>query len=397
MQDTFTFQTRAYAAAHFEWEELLQVNFPDGCRCLLQSEYTGGREGRGYPVTIFGEIRGEFPELEVAQSRLANLINGDLLPVISVATNAAVALPMPVACFGVDLADPQAFLGYRTLPAESFFPPGKRRIQVEPLVELMKAVGSREDSAALRRANESFRHALLHWSPQERLLGGEFLYIAAETLSRFLAESRARERGINPRALARVEGLAKVEDLRRAILIEIFNGDKDVLEALEEASNGFEHGYMATSSVRERMEPVLEDALRAVRAALIRAAGVGEETVTALLCEDYDEPRPLVPPLYLLEGTLSRTDPSVPASEDLPWGAIDLKWANLEPRTAEVDGEVVFVFQPEIEISNLPENVSLTTKRSGLQASYVTARPAPAKSEQAERPNEKSSGEGTGA
>jgi len=376
---------RAYAAAHFEWEELLRINFPGGCQCLLQSEYTGGREGGRYPVTIYGEIRGEFSELEVAQSRLANLINGDLLPVISVATNAAVALPMPVACFGVDLTEPQPFLGYRTPPAESFFPPGRRRIQIEPLVELMEAVGTREDPAALRRANESFRHALLHWSPQERLLGGEFLYIAAETLSRFLAESRARERGMNPRALARVEGLAKVEDLRRAILVEIFDGDEDVLEGLEQASNGFEHGYMATSSARERMEPVLEDALRTVRAALIRAAGVGEETVTALLSGDYAEPRPLVPPLHILEGTLSRTDLSVPANEDLPWGVIDLRWSNLEPRTAEVDGEVAFVFRPEIEISNLPENVSLTTKRFGLQARYVTAVSAPAKGEQAAR------------
>lgn len=30
-----------------------------------------------------------------------------------------------------------------------------------------------------------------HWMPEERLLGGEFLFIAAETLSRFLVESRA--------------------------------------------------------------------------------------------------------------------------------------------------------------------------------------------------------------
>lgn len=383
MPETFTFQMRAYAAAHFAWDDLLRINFPETV-CLLQSEYTGGDEGKAYPVTIFGEIRGDFEGLEEAQRRLSNLIGGDLLPVISLGTNAAVQTPMAVACFGVDLSEPQPFLGYRTPPAESFFPPGKRRIKIKPLVALMEAVGTRESPATLRRANESFRQALLHWAPEERLLGGEFLFIAAETLSRFILESRASDRGLNPRGLARAEGKSKVEELRRSILVEIFDGDEGVLRALEGASSGFEHGYMATSSVRERMQPVLDDALASVREALIRASGVDDETVTELLCEEYAEPRPLAPQLHILEGTLSRVDPSNWVNEHLPWGAFDLKWRSVEPTVKASDAEVNFLFQPEVEISNLPDRVTLKPLRYGLRAAYVSAIERPAESGEAE-------------
>lgn len=362
---------RAHAAAHFEWEHLFQINFPDGKRCLLQSEYTGG-DGRAYPVTIAGEIRGDFADLQTAQAELANLIGGDLLPPISIATNAAIETPMPVACFGVDLSEPRSFVGYSTPPANSWFPPGRRRIKIEPVGALIEAVGTQPDAATLRRANESFRHALLHWSPGERLLGGEFLFIAAETLSRFLLEKRAKDLDLNGRALARAEGFSKVDELRRQILIEIFGGEESILKELEAASSGFEHGYMATASVRERMEPVLEDALRSLREALIRASGVADDVVASLLCDDYAEPRPLIPPVFFMDGELSRTDESIPADEDLPWGSFDLVWKDLTPAATREGEDARFTFNPKIDFNDLPENVSLTAKGFGLRAGYVS-------------------------
>jgi hypothetical protein len=63
----------------------------------------------------------------------------------------------------------------------------------------MAAVGHHGQSELLLRAMESYRRALMYWVPESRLLAGEFLFIAAETLSRFLIESGAAERGISPR------------------------------------------------------------------------------------------------------------------------------------------------------------------------------------------------------
>jgi hypothetical protein len=370
MATTFSFQMRTYAAAHFELDQVLKINFPSTV-AVLQSEYTGGKDGRAYPITIFGEIRGEFDDLHEAQARLSGLIGGYLLPVISIATNAAVEMPMAIACFGVNLTEPQPFLGYRTPPAEDFFPPGKRRIQIDPLVAYMEAVGTQAETALLRRANEAFRHALLHWAPEERLLGGEFLFIAAETLSRFLLESRAKERGITPKNLARAEGAKNAGDLRSRFLSEIFNGDEEALTNLERASSGFEHGYMATHSVHGLMEPVSERSLACIRSALIRASGV-DDAVVKLLSDDYSEPRPLIPTLHVLEGELLRSDPSVPIKEDLPWGMIDLKWKGGKPVASEKDEDVQYAFNWEIEISNLPDNTSLRPTRHGLRAGYIT-------------------------
>ena len=86
---------RAYAAAHFEWDDILTLTWPDAV-AMLQSEYTGGHDGRAYPVTIHGEIRGNGDSLEEAEPRLASAI-GNTLPIIAVASNAAIASPLAIA------------------------------------------------------------------------------------------------------------------------------------------------------------------------------------------------------------------------------------------------------------------------------------------------------------
>jgi hypothetical protein len=120
------------------------------------------------------------------------------------------------------------------------------------------------------------------------------------------------------------------------------------------------------------MEPVLEDALRNLREALIRASGVAEDVVASLLCDDYAEPRPLIPPVFFMDGELSRTDESIPADEDLPWGSFDLVWKDLAPAATREGEDARFTFNPKIDFNDLPENVSLTTKGFGLRAGYVS-------------------------
>jgi hypothetical protein len=102
----FTFQMRAYAFAHFAFDDHLTVTWPDA-KAVLLSEYTGGEDGRAYPVTIFGEIRGEYPSIEEAETRLANSI-GNTLPIV--AANAGIADPLAVAVYGIDLSERQTFL-----------------------------------------------------------------------------------------------------------------------------------------------------------------------------------------------------------------------------------------------------------------------------------------------
>ena len=158
----FVFRARAYAAAHFDWDDMLTSTWPD-CTAWLQSEYTGGDDARAYPVTIHGAILGHGESLEEAQPRLANAL-GSTLPVIALAANAAVADPLAVAAYGADLAEPQPLISYWTPPAARWFPSGKRQINAEATLRLMHAVGRSAEVDLLQRAIERYRRALGYWS-----------------------------------------------------------------------------------------------------------------------------------------------------------------------------------------------------------------------------------------
>lgn len=56
MSNYYAVRLRSYAAAHFEWSVVNTITW-HFAEAKLQSEYTGGDDGRAYAVTIHGEIR----------------------------------------------------------------------------------------------------------------------------------------------------------------------------------------------------------------------------------------------------------------------------------------------------------------------------------------------------
>jgi hypothetical protein len=371
----FTFRMRAYAAAHFAWDEVLTVTWADA-EAKLQSEYTGGDDGRAYPVTIHGEVRSPGESIEEAEPRLAGSIS-NTLSLIALAANAAVADPLPVATHGIDLSEPQPLIYYYTPPASAWFPPGKRLIDLDATAALMAAVGHHPEGSLLHRAMESYRRALGYWIPETQLFAGEFLYIAAETLSRFLAESRAAQRGMSPKNLARLEKTSGEQALRQRYLRdEIFSGDVAAFEAMQEASNGFEHGYMSVDDVRGLLGPVLGRSMGHVRRALISSTGMDDTAAKRLLDETFSKPRGLVPAVKMVRGQLSRRDPSQPA-EPMGGAAVELEW-HPSPLTAtkSPDGNLELSFTDTATVINLPPNVELELSGFGLRAAHVeTTRP----------------------
>jgi hypothetical protein len=154
--------------------------------------------------------------------------------------------------------------------------PTRERIDPEATKAFMTAVGHHDERDLLLRAMESYRRALENWVPELQLLAGEFLYIAGETLSRFLIESRASAQGMTPKNLARLEKANGEKALRQRYLAqEIFDGDIEALEAMQQASDGFEHGYMAVQDVRGLLEPVLERSMAHVRQRAYHRVGIG--------------------------------------------------------------------------------------------------------------------------
>jgi hypothetical protein len=131
---------------------------------------------------------------------------------------------------------------------------------------------------------------------------------------------------MTPRNLAQLRHAADERELRRRFLAdEVFTGDSDAEAAMREASNGFEHGYMQLRDVQGLLEPVLERSMGHVRRTLVEALGLAPEARRRLLAATYDEPRGLVPPIWVVGGELSREDPAqeVPPMDGAP---IELAW-----------------------------------------------------------------------
>jgi hypothetical protein len=154
------------------------------------------------------------------------------------------------------------------------------------------------------------------------------------------------------------------------ILDEIFAGDIAARKSLEKASNGFEHGYMASGDVVDLVDTVLERSFGQIRSALITACGIASTESQALLSPDYTEPRTLLPTLNVVKGELSRVDPDLPTAE-LPVGAVDLRWRGGEPVVTEVGGEAQIEYAWNIEALDMPPNTQFRAIAQGLRAAYV--------------------------
>jgi hypothetical protein len=367
MRKHFAFRMRAYAMAHFEYDEVLPVTWPDAT-AWLQSEYTGGYDGRAYPVTLHGEIRGIGRSLDAAQERLANAI-GSVLPTLALSANAAIADPLPVMAFGLDLTEPAPFVAYRSPPAEAWFPPGKRRFDFAATEALLHAVGHHPEADLLQRAVETYRRALNHWMPEERLVAGEYIYIAAETLSRAIIEQRARARAMTPKNLARLEGDAGPEALRARVLRDdVFSGDDEALDALRTASDGFEHGYLSVDEVRRLGEGVLDRSAGYVREALLGATGLESRHIRSLLADAYAEPRGLAPLIQWVTGKLARPDSSRPAGS-IGTTELELEWGPLSLQVIDsAEDEVTLEIPSTLTAQSLPENVEVRFEGSGMRA-----------------------------
>jgi hypothetical protein len=102
------------------------LTWPDAAAWFV-SEYTGGQDGRAYPVTIHGEIRGVGESLGEAEQRLGTPVR-NVYPILALAANAAMADPLAIASYGLDLSRPQPFMGYEMPQAHEWFPPGARKL-----------------------------------------------------------------------------------------------------------------------------------------------------------------------------------------------------------------------------------------------------------------------------
>jgi hypothetical protein len=234
----------------------------------------------------------------------------------------------------------------------------------------MTAVGNHPQTDSLQRAIESYRRALSNWVPERLLMAGEFLFIAAETLSRCLIETRSAEKGITPKNLAQLSKEPSPDGLRhRYLREEVFAGDLEALEAVRAASDGFEHGYMATTGVRDLMDKgsgALDDRGPSGTGPRLRR---WRRRPVDPPSNEYTEPRGLVPAIHFVTGELAMKD-RTKAPPDL--GPLELDYPRPAPvarRTTE--GKVEIDLPTTLTALHLPDNVEIRVQGGGLRAAHV--------------------------
>ncbi len=350
----------------------LVARLPDA-HCVVKSEHVGGEDG--WPISLRGEAGGSAADIDDAQRRLGDVVSG-LLPLVALAANAAHEDPALVVAHGtaVSQSSPAEWIGYDWPPPSTHFPPHARTVPAKLVGALLQAADRYPSAGYHGRAVGLYPEALKYWTPESTLLAGEYLWMATEALSRGIVEAEAATSNMTPRHLARQRKVGGPDALYKLAREQtIFDGDLEALKALQDASDGFEHGYMPIPDVRSLAEPILERAARCVRRALVSVVDLAEVDATALLDPGFDQPRGLVPPMKILRGEIVVNDPTIAPSEIED--AVEMDWESRGEREVQrdADGNLTITGTTKVTLRGLPSGLGLTSIGSGMRVQGATA------------------------
>jgi hypothetical protein len=142
----------------------------------------------------------------------------------------------------------------------------------------------------------------------------EHLQIAAETMTPLSTARVVRASGGTREAYAADLGFdsstGNLESFlaSRVRLEEIYGGDNPLRREVENASNGFEHGFKDFGEAKALAESSRDRAAHLIRKALLREVGLDQAAVEALMSGTSEVPLGLVPIQHLWRGTLDVGD-----------------------------------------------------------------------------------------
>jgi hypothetical protein len=104
---------------------------------------------------------------------------------------------------------------------------------------------------------------------------------------------------------------------------------------------------------------------------MVRASNAAADVEAAVLAADYEKPRGLVPPIFIVRGDLTLKDPSKPPPDDV--GALELDFPRPEPTAIEKEGDEPpqLKFHPKLTALGLPDNIEVNVRSTGLRAAHV--------------------------
>lgn len=319
---TYVIVAKGRSAAVFaEQEEWTVRAFPAGrsrVDVTFRTQYVSGGFEAKTPRAMYAEVSGQAESLEDAIQRFPNAARS-LAPIFDVALNASVDdLDLH---FGFD-ATPELHERefFQSFVRDAALTPRRTRpVSTALLSHLTEAIARHPDNVRLHRAAAHYQQALRFWGFGDETRAVSQLWMGFEALTpvakRCELERTATESSGD---LARVMGVdeRKLEPaLRRVVL---FRGDDTAYRATNQASNGFEHGFMPLDELRVLARGTRDASAAYLRRAIIELSGVDSAVASEALAAPYDWPIIGFPITKYLRGKLRGAGEVAPAGQRYP-------------------------------------------------------------------------------
>lgn len=305
---------RAKSCAHFPQGHSAQARHvvqPSGeiVEVLMLSDYVDD-----HPGDLVSVVTGPGSNPEDAVSRLASF-GISLMDMLSVFTGATVHNARLSASYSVSFdEDSRPFRQVVPMQSASAHPCMYRVLTPADFLEAAGAIMQHPQSLYLKAATSKLAECLRHKDPLNAMIGGNFLYMAAESLGNLktqelLAQHNVAKKhdlavalnypSINPKG---GRDLNKLDSDIRCDAA--FGGNRDLYELIRSASDRFEHGSNDMSGIQQDFMTSFERAYEAVRRSLIAAAH--RHPAEHVLLDDpiYQKPLEGWMPQIVLQGNL---------------------------------------------------------------------------------------------
>jgi hypothetical protein len=308
----FVVVMRGPSAALFKPDEALSVRDIQSAIGPVNIVYTTRHLSRSPDVTVPGQlwidIRGNAPTLDEALEPFANAAF-TLLPILTLSANAAIGdLDVELGFDNTaDITERDYFQNY--IPLERDIPHPGRIMDVPATVALLKAFGAHPYSERLLRGANQYSIALQSWRLGQETLSLAHLWMATEAITKVRVRDECEARGVTEPDLAVALGIEREQyrgdrleqAVRRDLLLK---GDSEAYSKAREASDGFEHGYMNYSKIRELSRDVRHRMARYVRTAILEMCGLDNPIFNKLKNDPFDKPLGHWPIIRYLQGKL---------------------------------------------------------------------------------------------
>lgn len=241
------------------------------------------------PRGLWAEVTGPAPDLKSAIAAFGQSAQ-NLVPVLSVSANAPIEDLTPELAFesAEGLEEREYFQQF--LVDERVLPYRRRPVPCDLTHAVLEALGKSTEQDRIHRAMAHYCHALQHWGLGSEIISLSYIFMGAETLTPVLLHRTLTAEGINRGELVSKWSISLPEldgEVRRRL---VFGGDEDLYREVKRASDGFEHGFLPFSMIRETAVKRQELAARYLREAILKALDLNPKVLKSLLAPPLDKP-----------------------------------------------------------------------------------------------------------